>query len=93
MKESHIQRKIIQTIERLGGYCVNVVQAGKAGTPDIVCCVDGKFVGIEVKRPGFKARELQAHHLEKIREAGGVSFVAHSVSEALAFLGEVYGNG
>jgi len=82
MLESKIQSQIIKYLESIGAYVVNVVQAGKPGTPDVLCCVEGFFVGIEVKRPGQKPRRLQEHHLERIRKAKGISMVATSAEDA-----------
>ena len=44
----------------------------RGGLPDVVMCVYGVFVGIELKQPGEKAKLRQNHELRKIREAGGV---------------------
>ena len=53
----------------------------QAGIPDIVVCLKGKFVGIEVKAPGKvkNTTKSQNYVLECIRNSGGVSFVADSV--------------
>ena len=42
------------------------------GTPDIIGCVNGVFVGIELKTSKGKLSALQAHKIVKIREAGGI---------------------
>ena len=89
MLEKVIQKKIIDYLEEMGAYVVNVVQAGKPGTPDIVCSVYGLFVGIEVKRPGHKPRPLQEHHLEKILESHGHAIVATSVEEVREFIAQL----
>lgn len=47
----------------------------QAGIPDILACVNGRFVGIEVKSEEGKASELQKHQMKKIREAGGTAFI------------------
>lgn len=53
----------------------------KAGVPDIIACINGKFVGIEVKRPGGRVSELQKYQIEQIQKSGGVAFVAYSLEE------------
>ena len=42
-----------------------------AGIPDIIACVDGRFVGLEVKQPGGKLSQLQETTIEKIRPPFG----------------------
>lgn len=58
----------------------------KAGVPDIIACINGRFVGIEVKRPGGIVSELQKYHIAKINKAGGAAFVAYSIDEVKAEL-------
>jgi len=49
----------------------------KAGIPDILTCVNGHFVGIEVKAQNGKPSELQLYNVKKIREAGGFAIVLY----------------
>lgn len=57
---------------------------GTAGIPDIICCLDGRFIGIEVKRPDGKVSRLQEVTLRKIEEASGIAIVAYSVDDVKA---------
>ena len=45
---------------------------GKSGVPDIVACINGKFVSIEVKREGKEPTALQWQRMAEIDLAGGV---------------------
>ena len=76
--EQQIQTKIKTVLEKRGAYVVKVISATKAGVPDILCCYNGRFIGIEVKRPSTKANvsKLQQYNLQKIIDCGGVSLVA-----------------
>lgn len=47
----------------------------RSGIPDILACVNGVFVGIEVKGPRGKPSELQLYHCRKISRAGGIAVV------------------
>lgn len=49
----------------------------KAGIPDILACVNGYFVGVEVKAQNGRPSELQLHNIKKIREAGGFAMVLY----------------
>ena len=49
----------------------------KSGIPDIIACVNGHFVAVEVKAENGKPSELQLYHLEQIRKAGGHSFLLY----------------
>ena len=91
MKEQYIQRKIIKWLEGEGHYVVKIVNATKAGVPDIVACVNGKFVGIEVKTPETKnnVSPLQAHNLSEIILSGGNSLVAWDLEQVKEFIEEL----
>lgn len=49
----------------------------KAGVPDILCCCNGRFIGIEVKAPKGKPSALQIHNLKKIDESGGLGVLLY----------------
>ena len=53
-----------------GGY-------GKSGVPDIIACVNGRFVGIECKAGNNKPTTLQEREIKLIIESGGVAFVVN----------------
>lgn len=48
---------------------------GSSGIPDIIVCLDGLFVGLEIKAGKNKATALQLRELERIRNAGGTALV------------------
>lgn len=49
----------------------------KSGVPDLLACVNGFFVAIEVKGATGKPSELQIWNRDKIREAGGIAIVLY----------------
>jgi len=79
MSEQAIQNRIMTYLKKLGAYSLKVISAGKNGVPDIIVSLDGRFVGIEVKRPGEQPTALQSYNIEQIRKSGGVAFVADSI--------------
>lgn len=60
-----------------------------AGIPDLIVCCDGRFVGLEVKRPGEHATSLQLFTIREIQAAGGTAAVVHAVEEALDVIADV----
>lgn len=52
-------------------------QFTKSGIPDILACINGYFVGIEVKAPNGIPSELQLHNVHAINAAGGFAFVLY----------------
>ena len=53
-----------------------------AGWPDVLCCIAGKLVFFEVKQPGLDATAIQRRELGMWAQAGAVTAVVHSLSEA-----------
>lgn len=49
----------------------------KAGIPDLIACVNGYFVAIEVKASNGKPSQLQLYNRDKIREAGGIAIILY----------------
>jgi len=60
-----------------------------AGTADILGCVAGGFVALEVKREGEYQSPAQLEWQRMVESAGGIYRVVRSVSEALAVVEEV----
>ena len=75
--ESKVKAKIHAALKAVGAYAVNYIggQYAKAGTPDILACLDGRFIGIEAKAGTNKPTLLQIMALREIDEAGGLSLV------------------
>lgn len=83
MNEKQIENQIKQYLDSIGAWHIKTHGSmfSKAGTPDIVACVKGTFVAIEVKQPGGVVSALQAAHIELIRKSNGLAFVAYSLDD------------
>ena len=69
--------------ERRGGAAF--VRAGlPEGSADLIGCVAGRFLALEVKRPGQKQRPAQVQWMGQVRHVRGFYAVVTSVAEALA---------
>lgn len=85
--ESRLSRKIMTEMRINGIFCFKVHGSAlmMAGLPDIICCVDGIFLGLETKMPGHRkntsARQDYVHSL--IEASDGLVYVVTSVQEAL----------
>ena len=76
-QEKNFENKIKKFLESKGCYFVKQFGCAftKAGVPDLLCCVNGKFVAIEVKAENGTTSYLQDHNIAKIKEAGGIAVV------------------
>ena len=77
--EKNYENKIKQYLKERG--CYHVKYHGNYystnGTPDILACVNGYFLAIEVKAQEGKPSELQLVKINDIRKAGGFAYVAY----------------
>lgn len=53
----------------------------RSGIPDLLCCIEGRFLAIEVKRPEGTVAPIQAATLTAIRRSGGTAWVLRAVKE------------
>lgn len=77
--EKRFENKIKKFIKLKGGWQVKYFanRNTKSGIPDILACVNGYFVAIEVKAQDGHPSALQLHHCSEIRKAGGFAFVLY----------------
>lgn len=83
--EQDIQKDILKFLEKMGILAIkhnNIGIYARAGVPDLLCCSkQGRFIGVEVKRPGQKPKPIQQSFLDTINSLGGVGIVATSVED------------
>jgi hypothetical protein len=72
---------------------IHVSVFANAGIPDLICCVEGLYIGIEIKVPGRKASPNQEFYMSRIRRAGGSAGVATTVEEILQIVDEALKKG
>lgn len=78
-QEKSFENKIKKFLEEQGCWYVKYFanRMTKSGIPDILACVNGYFVAIEVKASNGKPSELQYYHRDKIRATGGISIILY----------------
>lgn len=83
--EKQVENKIKNYLSSIGAYFEKIHGGSiyqSAGIPDILACINGRFVAIEVKKPnGGEFSALQKLKLRQIEESGGIGIVARSVQE------------
>jgi Holliday junction resolvase len=92
MKESSIQAAILRYLNGLPeSKFYNMHGSGwqGAGRPDLIGCYRGRFVAIEVKRPGEAPTKLQEHELQLWGMTGAVTMVATSLAEVKEMIGRL----
>ena len=74
--EGHEKKEIKKYLDSIGAwyFCPYMAGMGKSGVPDIIACIVGHFVGIEVKREGKRPTKLQMRRIAEIQQARGSAF-------------------
>lgn len=80
--ESKVKKKVHTLLKERGAYAVNYIGGAYAnnGTPDILVCLCGRFIGIECKAGKGKPTALQIKNLRDIDHAGGLSLVVNETN-------------
>jgi hypothetical protein len=86
--ESKVKQACVKIFKEHGVYYFFPIMngMGRAGIPDIICCVKGKFLAVECKAGKGKTTALQDRELAAIQKAHGVALVINESN--LALLGE-----
>lgn len=102
VKESDIQKIIMDwlALHRIFHYRNNAgamsgthkgkswfVKFGKVGMPDIVCVIEGRYVGIEVKGPKGEQSRTQTEFQVELTRAGGLYILARSLEDVTKVFG------
>lgn len=96
MKETDLIIKIkqyLKTVDNCFYWKEHGSQFGQAGIPDIIICLNGRFIALEVKTEKGKVSVLQEVILRKIRKAGGIAEVVRSVEGVRRIIEEIKING
>ncbi len=90
--EAVLKDKVKTYLNGTGAYWYMPVPSGYGKqTVDFLCCVRGRFLGIETKAPGKRPTVRQLVCLSEIQRAGGVSFWVDSYEDFLAHMKVYFG--
>lgn len=93
--EKKVKDQVVKTLKANGVYYFfpATYGMGRSGVPDIICCVDSRFLAIECKAGDNKPTALQTRELNAIVSAGGSAIVVneknlHQVGQIIQLLKE-----
>lgn len=78
-EEKNFEKHIRNYLSSIGGWSVKFFANSYTtrGIPDLLCCVNGKFLGIEVKATNGRPSKLQEITIEQIKNAGGYGIILY----------------
>lgn len=92
MRESQIERHLVQRVKGLGGEVRKVQWIGRRGAPDRLVLLPSTFVSnfwVELKAPGEKPEPHQRREHERMRRLGERVEVVDSIEAVEALLARV----
>ena len=75
-EEKNLENKIKTYLKSKGVWYIKIWGSmfTRSGIPDILCCINGKFVAIEVKSSIGKMSKLQEYEVEKVQKSKGLFY-------------------
>ena len=78
MRESQLQSKLLRELQKIGWF-YKASDRFRAGVPDVIGCIKGSFVALELKVEPRKVTPLQQYELTNIyREGGNAQVVSYN---------------
>jgi hypothetical protein len=91
MRESALERKLVDAVKAIGGVAPKWTSPGSAGVPDrIVILPKGKTYYVEMKAPGKPLQPLQAYWAKKLSTLGHKVYRIDSIEGIEQFIMEVH---
>ena len=93
MSEKQLENRMKKYLSNKNIYHFKVHGNGfmRSGIPDLICCVNGHFVAIEIKRPDGKGKvsKLQEIEIDRIKRSNGIAVVMNNYDEFVKFISEI----
>lgn len=83
--EKKLQDKVVRYLRDRGIYYLNLYGDGRSGKgkPDIIACIKGKFVALELKVGDNDMQADQVIHKRRIERSGGLHYTPYSLNEVI----------
>ncbi len=92
MRESTIERHLVEGVKKLGGMCVKFVSPGTPGVPDrIIITATGRIIFAELKTETGRLSKIQRYTVEQMQKRGADVRVVKGMDSVKALLEEIGG--
>ena len=92
MKESQIERRLVEGVKRLGGMCLKFVSPGTLGAPDrIIITAKGRVIFVELKTETGRLTKIQRYVIGEMQKRGADAHVVKGIDEVKELLAEIEG--
>lgn len=86
--ETNLQQKCIDYLKDKGIYHINIHGGGwgAKGAPDLIACINGRFIAFELKVGSNGMQNDQIIHKRRIERSGGKHFTPYTLDEFIKCL-------
>lgn len=92
MRESNIEHRFKNEVEKRGGKALKFTSPGMRGVPDRIVLLPGaRTIFVELKAPGKEPEPLQVKRASELQELGFQVYCLDSVQAVNRFIVEVFG--
>lgn len=92
MRESTIERHLVEGVKKLGGMCVKFVSPGTLGVPDrLIITATGRIIFVELKTEVGRLSKIQRYTIEQMQKRGADVRVVKGMDSVKALLDEIGG--
>lgn len=92
MKESQIERRLVEGVKRLGGMCLKFVSPSTLGVPDrIIITAKGRVIFVELKTETGRLTKIQRYVIGEMQKRGADARVVKGIDEVKELLAEIEG--
>ena len=92
MKESQIERRLVEGVKRLGGMCLKFVSPGTLGVPDrLIITAKGRVIFVELKAETGRLTKIQRYVIGEMQKRGADARVVKGIDEVKELLAEIEG--
>ena len=87
MRETKLQKKCIEYLQSQGIYYINIYGSGRTakGAPDIIACINGKFVAFELKVDDNDMQPDQRIHKRRILKSGWAALLPSLITRVYIY--------
>lgn len=90
MRESQIEKNLVEGVKRLGGMCLKFVSPGSPGVPDrLIITASGRIIFAELKAETGRLEKIQKWRIEEMRKRGADVRVVKGTEAVRQLLAEI----
>ena len=86
--EGKLQKNVFRYLKGRGIYYLNLYGDGRSGKgkPDIIACINGRFVYFELKVGSNDMQDDQKLHRIRIKRSGGLHYTPYTLEEFISIV-------